>query len=62
MIMTYTGMGKFAKNYEENNEAWNPTPEFIRVDDLVSKQGYNESGNGDDEHTSEAWHIIVHCV
>jgi hypothetical protein len=35
--MTYTGMGKFAKNDEENNEARDPTPEFICVDDLVSK-------------------------
>jgi hypothetical protein len=55
-------MGKFAKNNEENNEAWDPTPEFIRVDDLVSEQGYNECGNSDDEHTSEARHVSVHRV
>lgn len=62
IITTYAGMGKFSKNNEENNEAWDPAPEFIRVNDLVSEQGYKECGNSDDEHSGEAWYIIVHRV
>ena len=61
-MVAYTRAGKLAKNDEEYNEAGNPTPELVRVDDLVSEQRYEECRDGDYENTCEAWHIIVHRV
>jgi hypothetical protein len=58
--ISYTRVGKLADNDEEDDEAWDPTPELVCVDDLVSEQRYDECGNRNYEHTSKPWHIIVH--
>jgi hypothetical protein len=55
-------VGKFAEHDEENNEAGDPTPELVRVDDLVSEQRYNECADRDDEYTSKTWHITIHSI
>ena len=59
---TYTRVSKLSKDDEEDNEAGNPTPELVCVDNLVSEQRYNECGDRNDQDTSKSWYITVHSV
>lgn len=55
-------MDEFAKNDQENDEAWDPAPELVCMYNFVSEQRHKEGGGGDDNHAGVAWHIGVHCV
>jgi hypothetical protein len=61
-MTAYTGICKLAKNDKEDDEGGNPTPEFVRVDNFVSEQRYDECCRGDYENTRKAWHVRVHRV
>lgn len=54
-----SGVGEDAKDDDEDDGSRNPGPEFIDVDDLVTKERHAQCAKSDDEDTSVAWNIVV---
>ena len=55
-------MGELTENDEEDDEAGDPGVVFVRVDDLVAKEGDDEGCGGDDDDTCVARNICVDGV
>jgi hypothetical protein len=55
-------VSELADNDEKDDEAGDPGVSLVGVNDLVSKEGDQESGGGDDDDSSPSWHIAVDGV
>lgn len=55
----FARVSKFTENDQEDDEAWNPTPELVCMYDLVAEECHDERRSGNNKHTSEARDIRV---
>lgn len=55
-------MGKLSQDDQKGDEAGNPTPELVSVDDLVAKQCNDEGHRRDDDDARISWNIAVHRI
>lgn len=55
-------MGKFPKDDEKNNEAWNPGVTLVGMYKFVAEERYNEGGNSDNKYSGPAWHARINSV
>jgi hypothetical protein len=55
-------MGKHPQDDQEDDESWNPGPEFVRVNDFVAKEGDGHGANGNDYNTCITRDVIVNSV
>lgn len=52
-------MSKHSQDDQENDESRNPTPELVRVNDLVAEKGDEHSADGNNDNTNSTRHIRV---
>lgn len=55
-------MGKFAKDDQEDDEAGDPAPVFVSVDNLVAEQRHKEGRCCYDNDARVSWDAVVHCI
>jgi len=52
-------VGEDAKEDEEDDEGWDPGPEFVGVHDFVAERGHDKGADGDDDNASGAGNVWV---
>lgn len=55
-------MGKLSEDDQEGDEARDPAPEFVGMDDLVAKQRHDKGRRRDDDDARISWDIVVHRI
>ncbi len=61
-IRELSGVGKLAEYNQEGDEAGDPTPELVGVDDLVAEQRHDECCRRNDDDARKPWHAVVHRI
>ena len=55
-------VSKDAQGDQEDNEGWNPGPELVGMDDLVTEKSDEESAGRNDDDASKAWDTWIHRI
>lgn len=55
-------MSKFSEDNKKDDEAWDPGPSLVCMDDLVTEESDQKSACCDDNDPSPTWHITVDSI
>ena len=61
-VVELAGMGKLAKNDQEDDQAWNPRIALIGVHNLISEKRNKEGCSCDNQNAGPARHVAVHSI
>jgi len=61
-VIELAGMGKLAKNNQEDDQAWDPRIALIGVHNLIPEKRNEEGCNCDDQNAGPARHVAIHSI